>query len=144
MYRGPGRSSLRPGLAVQSPTRLAVPRSSKSASTSSGGLVWTNVYMEPSGDEEIVFERHPTGYRGGSACAVCLDGILAGKVFVTKNVPVKVKGTHGLHLTVAVKPVKACDGIRSFRYPLFRLLDHNPIMAEQIRTVQRGLGALRP
>src|SRR5215213_7865788 len=100
--------------------------------------------MEPSGDEEIVFERHPTGYRGGSACAVCLDGIRAGKVFVTKNVPVKVKGTHGLELTVAVKPVKACEGIRSFRYPLFRLLDHNPIMAEQIRTVQRGLGALRP
>jgi hypothetical protein len=36
-------------LAVHSPTRLALPHSSKPDVTNSEGLVWTNVNIEPSG-----------------------------------------------------------------------------------------------
>src|SRR5215216_7727768 len=41
--------SLRPGLAVQSPTRSAVPRSSNPDVTLDLGLIWTNVNLLPSG-----------------------------------------------------------------------------------------------
>src|SRR5687767_2069001 len=46
---GVGRRLLRPSLAVQSPTRLAVPCSSKPDVTLDLGLIWTNVNMLPSG-----------------------------------------------------------------------------------------------
>jgi hypothetical protein len=45
----PTTSALALSLAVQSPTRLAVPRGSKPAVTISEGLVWTNVNSLPSG-----------------------------------------------------------------------------------------------
>jgi hypothetical protein len=41
--------ALRPGLAVQSPTRSAVPRSSNPDVTLDLGLIWTNVNLLPSG-----------------------------------------------------------------------------------------------
>ena len=89
------------------------------------------------GGEEQIDLR--TIRKGDGACAIRLDGVRAGDGLVTRNLPVKVRGSDAFLLTVAVKHGIPCNGERDL---VIIPRDFNPIKGERIRPVKRGHGAL--
>jgi hypothetical protein len=95
------------------------------------------------GGDEHIASHSPVLRRikiGGGACAIRLDAIRAGEYLVAKNIPIEVTCKDSLRFTVAIKLFIPCSGERLLVLPE----DANPIVGKQIRSVQRGLRALRP